>query len=466
MPILFMNSSAHTIVALATPRGYSGIGVIRMSGPDALSFLEAIFKPADPSQGFPDRCAVYGTVRDIESGTVLDDGIALVMRGPRSYTGEDVVELSLHGSPVVLDMVQRMLVSLGSRPAARGEFTRRAFLSGRLDLIQAEAVIDLIEAGGSGGVEEARARLDKSFSAAIHVLSSQFKDLLATLEAHIDFDEDEVEPVPEPLSAMRTILQTMDALLASAENGRVRREGVRATIVGKPNVGKSTLFNALLKADRAIVTPHPGTTRDSLEDRVILKGVPFVLSDTAGIRENPEPVEEEGIRRTRNRINETDLVVAVLDGSSPLDGQDLAVLEACPGKPTVVVLNKMDLGLAVPAHSELLGPRDRPRVTVSAKGGVGLSRMEDVLADLGRSLMPNCLPPQTGALTQRGVLLMQAARLPLARILAQIEKTGTPEPELISLELRDSLSALEEITGERWDEGILDRIFERFCVGK
>jgi tRNA modification GTPase len=462
----FMNPSADTIVALSTPRGYSGVGVIRVSGPGALSLLETAFKAAQPSRGFPDRRAVYGTLSDPQSGMIVDDCIAVVMRGPRSYTGEDVAELSLHGSPVILDMVQRILISLGARPATRGEFTRRAFLSGRLDLIQAEAVIDLIEASCPGAVDDARARLDKSLSAEIRAIASEVKDLLAEIEAHIDFDEDEEEDRPDPLPSMQAILRTMETFLANAETGRIRREGARTAIVGKPNVGKSTLFNALLRADRAIVTPHAGTTRDSLEDHAFLRGVPFVLYDTAGIRENPEPVEQEGICRTRRRMEEADIVVAVVDGSAPLDDRDVAVLEACQGTNVVVALNKMDLGQAVSRESELLGPPDRARVTLSAKNGEGLETLEDILGTLERGLQNTAGGPHSTSLTQRGILLMQAATIPLARALEQIERTGMLAPEIISLELCRCLEPLEEITGEQWNEGVLDRIFDRFCVGK
>lgn len=458
--------NADTIVAISTPPGYSGIGVIRMSGPDSLAILEQVFQPIGCNKDLSDRTAVYGTVSDPALGKVLDDGIALVMRGPSSYTGEDVVELSLHGSPVVLDMVAHTLVRLGARPAARGEFTRRAFLAGKLDLVQAEAVIDLIEAIGPAAAEEARARLDTTLSQEIRALSNSIKDIIAELEAHIDFDEDDLEPVPQPESALREVLSRMETLTHAARAGRIQREGIRTVIAGKPNVGKSTLFNALVRADRMIVTPYPGTTRDPVEDYLLLDGMTFVLSDTAGIREDPEPVEEEGIHRSRSRMEQADLVIWVLDGTTAPDQEDLAVGRACANKPSVIVLNKMDLGLVANPADPKLGPQSIPRVALSAKTGEGLHSLESLLIDLGRKLGVDAAPGASGALSRRGLLLVEAAETPLQELVVQLGKGHAIGPEIMSLELRRALAPLEEITGERTDEGVLDRIFERFCVGK
>ena len=297
-----------TIVALSTPGGYSGIGVIRMSGPESAPFLHRIFRADGRNDGLPDRRAVHGLVTDPESGAPLDDAIAVLMRGPSSYTGQDVVEISLHGSPTVLDMVVTTLVKLGARPAGRGEFTMRAFLSGKVDLIQAEAVMDLIESASPGAVHEARSRLDRSLTTEVGQLSGAIKDLLALLEAHIDFDEEDEAPAPLMGPFLLNIRAKIDRLLSRARQARLRRLGLRTVVAGKPNVGKSTLFNALLGTDRTIVTPYPGTTRDLVEDRLTLGGLSFVLSDTAGVRQDPEPIEQEGIRRTIDAIHGADLV--------------------------------------------------------------------------------------------------------------------------------------------------------------
>jgi tRNA modification GTPase len=386
------------------------------------------------------------------------------MRGPRSYTGEDMAELSLHGSPTALDLIVRLLVSLGGRIATRGEFTRRAVLAGKLDLVQAEAILDLIEASGPSGVEEARARLDRSLSAEVRAISDALKDLLADLEAHIDFDEDDEGPVPTSEPALRSVLASMEAMLRRSGNARVKREGIRTVIVGKPNVGKSTLFNALLRADRAIVTPHRGTTRDALEDSIVVEGIVFRLWDTAGMRERAEPIEEEGIRRARVAMDEADLVLVVLDASTALDEEDRHVLEATANTRRIMVFNKMDLcsrgrGNSPPAGTE-------PRVQMSAKTGSGLEALEQTIAEEGRSLTAAPEQQIRAGLSSRGALLMEAAMGPVRDLVDRFDREEAIRPEILTLELRRALTPLEEITGERVDEGVLDRIFERFCVGK
>ncbi|MFH1115493.1 MAG: tRNA uridine-5-carboxymethylaminomethyl(34) synthesis GTPase MnmE [Pseudomonadota bacterium] len=461
-----VNQSADTIVAVSTPPGYSGIGVIRMSGPDSRDILANIFMPSHGRTQIPDRKALHGTVVDPQSKLVLDDGIALVMQGPRSYTGEDVVELSLHGSPVVLDLVLRLLVRQGARPATRGEFTRRAFLAGRLDLVQAEAVIDLIEAAGPAGAEEARSRLDGSLSNRIVDLSAALKDIIAVMEAHMDFDDDDEDPAPDPEPSIRKVFAKMQALGELSELGRVRREGIRTAVVGKPNVGKSTLFNALLRADRAIVTPYAGTTRDTLEERLVLGGVALNLCDTAGIRKHPDPVETEGIRRTEEQMAAADLILVVLDGSCAPDAEDAAVLARCREERTVVVINKTDLGLVVKSGDPALGPAGRPRMAVSAKTGEGLDALRRILAESAQDMASLAPEQHAGGLNGRCLLLLEAAMVPLKTLLDDFAEHAIITPEIVSLEVRRALGPLEEITGERADEGILERIFERFCVGK
>ena len=460
------HNTSDTIVALSTPMGHSGIGVIRLSGPESVSILKRIFRPAARASDFPDRKAVYGRVVDPGTGDVLDDGLALLMKGPRSYTGEDMVELSLHGSPAVLDMTLKVIASLGARPANRGEFTQRAFLAGRMDLLQVEAVIDLIEAPGPAAVGEARARLNGALSQKIREISSAVKDLVAELEAHIDFDEDDDELPPDPVPELHRIVGMMEELIKTAHRGRLHREGINTVIIGKPNVGKSTLFNRLLRADRAIVTPYPGTTRDTLEDRILLGGASFILYDTAGIREDPEPVEQEGIRRSHEKIDQADLVIAVMDGSAPTDDLDRLALEACSGKETIRVLNKKDLGFFMQSGAAEIGPADRMCIAVSAKTGEGLEQFESLLADTGKAMACEQNSSNEASLNSRCLLLTQTAQLVMANLMVNPDRTVRPRPEIVSLELRRVLALMEEMTGERVEEGILDRIFERFCVGK
>ncbi len=461
-----LNNTEDTIVALSTPRGYSGIGVIRMSGPASETILRKIFKTASTRPDFPDRTAVYGRVTDPENGNALDDGIAVLMKAPRSYTGEDMAELSLHGSPTILDTVLSAIVSQGARPAGRGEFSLRAFLSGRIDLVQAEAVIDLIEATSPVAAMEARSRLDGVLSKKIREISDAVKDLLAELEAHIDFDEDDEQPAPDPEAGMRAILGSVEDLVKRSRQGRLRREGIRIVIAGKPNVGKSTLFNRLLRTDRAIVTPYPGTTRDTLDDRINLDGIGFIVHDTAGIRGNPDPIEEEGIRRSEQRIDEADLVLAVVDGSVPIDENDLAVLGWCRSKNALVVLNKMDLGLALSETAIELGPRSQPRAIISAKTGQGMDALESIIGDIGKKMTVASTLNDNGILSQRSLLVMEAVQIHAAGLIESFDQGLEMRPEIASLELRKILDLLKEITGERADDEILERIFERFCVGK
>lgn len=458
--------SGDTIVALSTPRGYSGIGVVRITGPDALSILERIFEPASGKSGFPDRRTVYGKVYDAEKKVVLDDGLALFMKGPSTYTGDDVVELSLHGSPLGLDLVVQAIVRLGARPAQKGEFTRRAFLSGRMDLVQAEAVIDLIEAKSPAAIQEARGRLDRTITRDIAKISDRLKDLLAEVESHIDFDEDEEEPVPDPGPVLHEILSKMEELKANAEAGRVLREGLTAVITGKPNVGKSTLFNALLRADRTIVTPFPGTTRDTVDEFLLLDGISFLICDTAGIRRDPDPVEGEGIRRTLEKIREADLAIALLDASAPLDDEDVRVLEVCAERDMLIVLNKIDLGQAVKPNDERFASFGRPGVALSAKTGMGLDALRETLGSIGREKALVEGSDNAGSLSRRGLLLMEAAVIPIRALQEAFNRGEVVHLEIVSLEVRSALRQLSEITGEEVDEGVLDRIFERFCVGK
>lgn len=454
-------NNSDTIVAVSTPRGYSGIGVIRMSGPESLDILKRIFRVAAQDFQYSDRIAVYGKVIDPDTNGMLDDGIAVYMQAPASYTGEDVVELSLHGSPVILDAAVSLAVRCGARPADRGEFTRRAFLAGKLDLLQAEAVIDLIESRTLAAAEEARGRLDRSVSSQILSLSNTLKDVLAEIEAFLDFDEDEEEIPPDPHSPLAGMIPKFEALKRSIESARIRREGINVVISGKPNVGKSTLFNALVRSERVIVTPYPGTTRDTVDDHLLLNGIAFLLCDTAGIRENPDPVEEEGIRRTTDRIETADVVIAVIDGSRPPDAEDRKALAACQGKRTVLAFNKIDLGPLAPQNESL--QEGRRSIQLSAKTGEGVDSLERCLSEIGRELLES---GEHSGLSSRCLQPLGSAEAHVRNVLESFFNGEAMSPEIVSLELRKALSFLQELTGEKVDEGILDRIFERFCVGK
>lgn len=458
--------TADTIAALSTAPGYSGIGVIRISGPDSIPIIDRVFKPAGAGGNkFPDRKAIYGRFVSPQGGNTLDDGVVIVMRGPNSYTGEDVVEISLHGSPVILDQALNTILTNGARLATRGEFTRRAFLNSRLDLVQAEAVIDLIMASTLSAVEEARSRLDRKLSNEVLSIIRTLTDIIAELEADIEFAED-METLPSlPQSSLMDVQTKMRRLLQSADSGRYRSEGLRVAIVGKPNVGKSTLFNALLGEERMIATPHPGTTRDAVSETIFIKGISFVICDTAGLRENPEPVEKEGIRRTLNWIERSDLVLVVMDVSAPMDDYDRWVFDSCKDAKKMLVFNKTDL----PAASIRPDPYVEPDSTVtyvSAKTGVGIDSLMDVLFEQGSAILSSSEYSLECGLNQRGVALVGAASRKIKAILETISTGHNPGSEILSLELTGALRDLLEITGDSIDEAVLDRIFERFCVGK
>ncbi|MDQ1238695.1 MAG: tRNA modification GTPase [Thermodesulfobacteriota bacterium] len=453
-----------TIVALSTPPGRSAIGLIRMSGPEALAITKRVFRLPD-TKDLHHRLAVYGQVIHPESRQILDDGVVVFMRGPHSYTGEDLVEIGLHGSPLVLETVVRILTQEGARLAERGEFTRRAFLAGKMDLMQAEAVIDLIEAHSLSAAQEARVRLDSSMMP-LKDLSDALKDNLALIEAHIDFDEDDEYQLPDVLPAIRNVLSRMETVRRYSEKALIIRKGIQVCIAGKPNVGKSTLFNALLRNERTIVSPIPGTTRDTVEDRIILGSHALALWDTAGVRESGSIVENEGIKRTLDTIEKAHLVVAVVDGTTGIDQFDEAILKTCTSKNLVLVVNKMDLVVDGNAMDSLVMKVERPTAFISAKTGQGMAALEDLLVEQ-IDAMTSCGESEGSvALNSRCLQLLNAASAPLERIRNLFGEGVTPSPEIIAYEIRCALSLLEEMTGERVDDGVLDRIFERFCVGK
>ncbi|MGC8602573.1 MAG: tRNA uridine-5-carboxymethylaminomethyl(34) synthesis GTPase MnmE [Desulfomonilaceae bacterium] len=455
-----------TIAAQSTAAGCSGIGVIRISGPDAVTIADRVFKPENPIwKGFPDRKAIYGKFILPDDGTILDDGVVVVMRGPNSFTGEDVAELSLHGSPVVLHRALVAILDCGARHATRGEFTRRAFLNGKLDLTQAEAVIDLITAPTASAAQDARSRLDRGLSDEVQGLIQDLTNIIAEIEANIDFAEDLETELPPPQEALIRVHRKMRRLIQGAESGRYRREGIKAAIVGKPNVGKSTLFNALLGEERMITTPHPGTTRDSVSETIVIDGTPFVICDTAGLRNDPDPVENEGIKRTMDWIGRCDLVLMVFDASLSSDESDQWAFDSCQNIPKVLVFNKSDLPAASVDWSAFTST-GATTVNVSAKNGTGLDALRMAIFEQGSRILSSKEYSATCTLNQRGLVLVESASSKVESVLESISAGHSMTPEILSLELNAVLKDLLEITGDSVDEAVLNRIFERFCVGK
>ncbi len=446
-----------TIAAISTGQVLSAIGVVRMSGPDALAVLDRVFTPlaGGPMSGRPDRKLILGKLKAAD-GAVLDQCLATVSRGPNSYTGEDTAELQCHGSPVVLRAALESLFAAGARQAKAGEFTRRAFLNGRMDLTQAEAVIDLIDAQTPQIAENAAAQLDGAIRKKTDAVYDSLTAICSHYHAVIDYPDEDIEPftLERYAAALAEAETALARLLATFRRGMVLKNGVPCAILGRPNAGKSSLLNALLGYDRAIVTDIPGTTRDTIEEKAVLGGTLLRLLDTAGLRDTADPVEREGVARARTAAQTAQLVLAVLDGSAPLTAEDEAVLAAAEAAPYHVVLkNKSDLPSAW----------DRAdAIPVSALTGAGLDRLEKAVKDLFAQAEP--LPagemltnPRQADAVGRALDYVKAAREAM---------TAGFAPDAVLTEVEGAMSALGELSGRTVREDVTNGIFSRFCVGK
>lgn len=451
-----------TIAAISTAQAVAAIGVLRLSGPDALPIADAVFRPADgrPLSAHPRRAMVYGTLLD-RSGAPIDHILAVSFAAGASYTGEDSVEFHCHGSPVVLQEGLRSLFAAGARQAAGGEFTKRAFLNGRMDLTEAEAVIDLIEAETADAARNAVGQLSGRLRRDVSSVYDGLMAITSRFYAVVDYPDEDIEDVEQ--SDIRRVLARAEAalsgLLASFGRGQVLKNGVPTAIIGRPNVGKSSLLNALAGYERAIVTDVAGTTRDTVEEKVLVGGVLLRLTDTAGIRDTADAVERIGVARSRQAAQAAQLCLLVLDSSAPLAEEDreaLAVAQAAPM--ALAVLNKSDLprGLDV---SKL--PSSLPRVEVCAKTGAGLADLENAVA----ALFPAGAPPRGQFLTNpRQAEAVERALSAVRGAAAALEGGLTPDAVLTDVEA--ALSALGELTGKTAREDLVAQIFSRFCVGK
>ncbi len=451
-----------TIAAISTPLGEGGIGIVRVSGPSAEDVGHAVFSRI-PGGGFQSHRFYYGNVRDRDNGYLLDEALLVLMRAPRSYTCEDVLELHCHGGYLVVQKVLEQVLRAGARLAEPGEFTKRAFLNGRIDLLQAEAVIEIIRGKTDAALALAQHQREGLLSRRITIIKDSIVTSLAYIEAYLDFPEDDIDPpgIDEIERAIATSLRQLGELLDSFRQGRVLREGVSVLIVGKPNVGKSSLLNTLLRENRAIVTPIPGTTRDILEEVVNIKGLPVTLLDTAGIRDAGDEVEQEGMQRALARIPVADLILFVVDSSQAFDNEDQLILENVRHRPYLVVCNKADLPMSMELPDEAAVA---PRVMISARDGHGID-------DLRSALFSQFV--QGPALDGRDFTALNQVRHRDAlqrakdRLLSFRENfSGSVPLEVLALDLRDALAALGEVTGETTPDAILDQIFSRFCIGK
>ena len=455
--------AADTIVAPATPPGEGGVGILRLSGPQAESHLAGAFRGRIEAAAMVSHHLYHGHLcrRD---GSALDEVLAVIMRAPHSYTGEDVVEVHCHGGNQLLRSALDLFLAGGARLAAPGEFTQRAFLNGRLDLAQAEAVAALVGARSEQAARAALAQLDGRLSQELRRFGGELRDLLLLLEAHIDFPDDDLGPLDQTALKQRaeTVHSAMSGLLMTFDAGRALREGVSVLILGRPNVGKSSLLNALLGEARAIVTEIPGTTRDTVEEQLVLGGFPVRLIDTAGVRETRDPIEEEGVRRAREKARSADLVLLVIDGAQPLHAEDRMAAALAPPQRTIVVRNKSDLPPA-PEGPELDAFARQLRVSVRSGRG---------LADLRAAVMAHfCGGNASGEVADGVILTERRHRDALCGALAALERFlaalyGKAPLECLAMELRESLAALGQITGETTPDEILDQIFSRFCIGK
>ncbi|MBC2716799.1 MAG: tRNA uridine-5-carboxymethylaminomethyl(34) synthesis GTPase MnmE [Desulfobacteraceae bacterium] len=467
-----------TIAAIATPPGHGGIGIIKISGPESINIALSVFRPIgslnDPNHHSDHRSGsfspqsrylYYGNVVDGVSEHVLDEVLFVVMRAPGSYTAEDVVEIQSHAGPVVLKAILRSLIKKGVQLAEPGEFTRRAFLNGRIDLTRAEAVVDIINARSEKAIDMAMAQISGELNLVIQSLRSTLLDILTYVEAAIDFPGEVGGDIDIKLLAERLedeIITKVVKLIDRCDDQNFLREGLKIVIVGGPNVGKSSLMNRLLDKERSIVTDIPGTTRDFIEDSFIASGVPIVLTDTAGIHDNPDTVEQIGIEKAWDYITGADIILYTVDAGNPVSKNDLDLFKNLRSKKIIIVINKIDLPAEQICFELPAEWRHIDSIRISALYNQGIDELKGLIAETACNTSPNLEERIVPNLRHK--LSLEKALLSL--ITAKEGLCQSLPLELISIDLKVSLDALSEITGEGVRPDILDNIFSRFCIGK
>jgi tRNA modification GTPase len=451
-----------TIAAIATPLGEGALAVVRLSGKHAFAIADNVFVPGGKRysriSSAPTHTIQYGHIA--QNGRTIDEVLAAVMRAPRTFTREDVVEFTCHGGVLTAKMVLDATLASGARLAEPGEFTKRAFLNGRIDLAQAEAVADLIAARTELAVAAANEQLAGKLSQRINEVRDQMMLTLAHIEAHIDFPDEDIAPDTHAqlLERLQRAAEFMEGLLRTAQEGQVLRRGVRAAIIGRPNAGKSSLLNQLLGHDRAIVSAIPGTTRDTIEETANIRGIPLVFIDTAGLREASDEIEVEGIRRSRTSLERAELILHVLDNSEPLTGADETYLREFASKKRIIVRNKVDLPrrLNIP-------PLDSPAVEVSCTTGAGIESLKDAIKQLfwAGEIRADMLQVMINSRHQDALRRAREATLNTINVLST---GGTLE--IAAMELRIATNAIGEVVGKTTTEDLLDSIFSQFCIGK
>ncbi|HEY7321319.1 MAG TPA: tRNA uridine-5-carboxymethylaminomethyl(34) synthesis GTPase MnmE [Candidatus Binatia bacterium] len=453
-----------TIAAIATPPGEGGVGIIRVSGPEAERIATALFfRDAGENTRLKSHMLHYGMIRDPKTKKFLDQVLLVVMRKPHSYTGEDIAEVHCHGGVFLVRQILGLILSMGARHAEPGEFTKRAFLNGRIDLAQAEAVLDLISARTEKGVDLALSQIKGDLSNWIDGLRNGLLDVLAEVEAAIDFPEEEIEVLEAPalIAKIDGLRANISQIIETYEWGRLLREGARVCICGRPNVGKSSLFNALLGVERVIVTPIPGTTRDVIEESINLDGLPVVLWDTAGIREAQDEVEQIGVDFSRAHLEKSDAAIIVLDGSMSLTDEDRIFLDASARKAGLIAINKMDLEQRVKYEELQQIAGDKKIVAVSAKRGNNIQELKESLRE---TILPMTVEPPFVLTNLRHKSALLRGERALADALVAMEKALPPE--LVAVALQQTKESLEEVVGLIQNDDILEQVFSKFCIGK
>ncbi|MBZ0314662.1 tRNA uridine-5-carboxymethylaminomethyl(34) synthesis GTPase MnmE [Clostridium butyricum] len=455
-----------TICAIATPIGEGGIAIIRISGEKALEIADKIFAPKSKKdiKDMKTYTMRYGTIVDLDTKDIIDDVILSYMKGPRSYTGENVIEVNCHGGVVATNRVLNQIVKAGARIAEPGEFTKRAFLNGRIDLSQAEATMDIIKAKTELSMKSAMMQSKGALSKEIGELRKYLLNVLALIEYAVDFTEDDEDIVDDDLIAQikdsitKTITR-INSLLKNADEGKIIRDGLNIVIVGKPNVGKSSLLNSLLREKRAIVTDIPGTTRDIIEEYINLDGIPIKITDTAGIRDTEDTVEKIGVERSKEKIEEADLVILMLDTSRALDDEDRVIIDAINDKKYIALLNKVDLECKL--SEDVIISLNRT-IEISAKTGFGIENLKEEIKNLFFN----------GEIDSESLIISntrhkQALYRSLEDCNLALEKINLNEYlDLISIYITSAMRALGEITGDELEEDLLNKIFSEFCCGK
>lgn len=460
--------NAGTIAAISTPWGTGGIGIIRISGPEATSVAARIFRGRKKISEIKSHTVVHGRIIDPADGHMVDDVLLIKMDAPNTFTGEDTIEINCHGGIVVLNRVLSLVLRHGARPAHAGEFTKRAFINGRMDLAQAEAVIDLINSKTDEGSRAAAAQLQGKLSEKIRNARRRMIELIAGIEASIEYPEEDIEEITGEMvhSGINEIREELHRTLQGFARGRLLREGITAAIIGKPNAGKSSLLNALAGSSKAIVTDIPGTTRDIIEEYVNIKGIPVRFLDTAGIRITDDPVETIGVEKARLAAAEAELVIIVLDAQTGITDEDREVMETSRDKKTIVMINKTDIAddqriETMKAHIRDSG--EMPVVVASMVDGTGMDDLADKIEELAAE----------GEISSNSEILLTNARhrqliedAIMSLDSAESAYTSGLPLDFVTIDIRDGADALGQITGESVSEDVINEIFSQFCVGK